>query len=60
LLALLGQLIGGIETLNANHAETVVYSLFGIALATANYDSSGHFLGASLFGFSLPNWVWYL
>jgi uncharacterized repeat protein (TIGR03803 family) len=60
LLALLDQLIGGIETVNANGTETVVYSLFGISLITVNYDSSGNFLSASLFGFSIPNSVWYL
>ncbi len=60
LLALLGQLIRGVETVNANGTETVVYSLFGIALATANYDGSGNFLSATLLGFSIPNSIWYL
>jgi len=60
LLVLLGQLIRGIETDNANDTETVVYSLFGIALVTANYDGSGNFVSATLFGFSISNWVWSL
>ncbi len=60
LLALLGQLIRGVETVNANGTETVVYSLFGIALAMANYDGSGNFLSATLLGFSIPNSIWYL
>jgi uncharacterized repeat protein (TIGR03803 family) len=60
LLALLGQLIGGIETVNANGTETVVYSFMGITIATANYDGSGNFMDATLFGFSIPNSIWYL
>jgi hypothetical protein len=60
LLALLGQLIGGIETVNANDTETVMYSLFGFSLVTAHYDGSGNFIDATLFGFSIPNWIWYL
>lgn len=60
LLALLGEFLSAVETANANNTETVVYSLFGIPLASANYDGSGDFMDAALMGFFIPNWVWYL
>ncbi len=60
LLALLGQLIQGVETVNANDTETVTYSLLGIVLAAADYDGYGNFVSATLFGFSIPNWVWFV
>ncbi len=60
LLSLLDSLLVGIETINANGTETVVHSLFGIALVTATYDGSGNFMSATLLGITLPNWVWSL
>jgi hypothetical protein len=60
LLAFFDSLLGAIETLNANGTETVTDSLFGIPLVVALYDNSGNFLGATLLGINLPNWVWNL
>jgi hypothetical protein len=60
LLALFDSLLGATERINANGTETVVDSLFGIALVVATYDGSGNFVGATLLGFNVPNWVWYL
>ncbi len=60
LLALFDSLLEGIETINANGTETVVHSLFGIALVTATYDGLGNFMSATLLGITLPNWVWSL
>jgi hypothetical protein len=59
LLALINTLLGGIETINANGTETIVYSLFGYPLIVATYDSSGHFVSATLLGFAIPNSIWF-
>ncbi len=60
LLALLNEFIGAIAKVNANDTVTFTYSLFGFPLIVATYDSSGHFVSATLFGVSVPNSVWFV
>jgi hypothetical protein len=60
LLALIDQLLGGIESVSANGTKTITYSLFGHPLIVATYDGSGNFVGATLFGFSIPNLLWFV
>jgi hypothetical protein len=49
-----------IETVNANDTETITDSLFGITLLVSTYDGSGNFVSATLLGFTIPNWVWFM
>ena len=60
LLALFDALLGGIETVNANNTEAVTDSLFGMTVLVSTYDGSGNFVGATLFGVPMPNWIWFL
>jgi hypothetical protein len=59
LVAFFDPLLGAIKTINANGIETVD-SFLGTSLVVALYDNSGNFLSATLFGISLPSWVWNL
>jgi hypothetical protein len=60
LLAFFDSLLGAVQTINSNGAETVTASIFGIPLIVSIYDHSGNLVSASLFGITLPNWVWNL
>jgi photosystem II stability/assembly factor-like uncharacterized protein len=60
LLALINQLIGAIEKVNADGSVTFTYNFLGFPLIVANYDSSGNFVSASLLGISLPKSVWFM
>jgi hypothetical protein len=60
LLALINQVLGGVETVNADGTMTFTYSVFGFTVLVATYDNSGHFVGASLFGIALPSWIWFV
>jgi hypothetical protein len=60
LLALFDALLRGIETVNANNTEAVTDSLFGMTVLVSTYDGSGNFVGATLFGVPMPNWIWFL
>jgi hypothetical protein len=60
LLAFFDKLLGAIETINANNTETVTDSLFGMTVLVSTYDGSGNFVGATLFGVSMPTWIWFL
>ncbi len=58
LLASFNSLFGGTETVNANGTETVVDSLFGIPVLVSTFDAQGNLVSVTLFGFTIPNWVW--
>jgi hypothetical protein len=60
LLALFDALLGGVKTVNADGTETITDYFFGIPLIMSFYDPSGNLVSAALFGFTLPNWVWFL
>ncbi len=60
LLALIDQFLGGIESVSADGTKTITYRLFGFSLIVANYGASGNFVNATLFGISVPNWVWFV
>jgi hypothetical protein len=53
LLVFFDSLLGGTETINANGTETIVDSLFGIALLVSTFDSSGRLVSVDLFGFNV-------
>jgi hypothetical protein len=57
LLALFDALLGGIETVHANNTEAVTDSLLGMTVLVSTYDGSGNFVGATLFGVPMPNWI---
>jgi RND family efflux transporter MFP subunit len=50
LLALLDQLLGGIEMVNANGTEAITDNLFGIPLLVSTFDNSGDLVSVSFFG----------
>jgi hypothetical protein len=52
LLALFDQLLGGVETINANGTETVTDNFFGIPLVST-YDGSGNLISVVWFGFNV-------
>ncbi len=58
LLAFLDELLGSTETMNADGTETITDSLFGIPLVVSTFDAQGNLVSATLFGFTIPNWVW--
>ncbi|HEY7158407.1 MAG TPA: immunoglobulin domain-containing protein [Gemmataceae bacterium] len=60
LLALINEFLKWAETINADGTETVTYGLFGFTLITATYDSSGNFVSGNVFGFTIPNSVWFM
>jgi hypothetical protein len=53
LLGFFDALLHGIETVNANGTETVVDRFFGIPLFISTYDSAGHLMSVTLFGFNV-------
>jgi hypothetical protein len=60
LLSFINGFLKGADTINADGSVTVTYSLYGYTLLSVTYDGSGDFVGAVLFGFNVPNWVWYV
>ncbi len=58
LLAVLDELLGSTETMNADGTETITDSLFGIPLVVSTFDAQGNLVSVTLFGFTIPNWVW--
>ncbi len=53
LLAFLNSILGGIETVNGNGTETVTDSIFGIPLVVSTFDTTGHLMTVTLFGFNI-------
>ncbi|MHB1422501.1 MAG: hypothetical protein ACYC3I_04765 [Gemmataceae bacterium] len=51
MLASLDQLLGGIETVNADGSVTITDTLFGIPLLVSTFSPSGSLMGVDLFGF---------
>jgi hypothetical protein len=60
LVRLFDSIFGGVPTVNSDGTETITDYFFGFPLVVAQFDSSGHFLSATLLGFPLPNWFWNL
>jgi hypothetical protein len=58
LLAFLDNLFGGTETINADGTETITDSIFGIPVLVSTFDAQGHLVSVTLFGFTIPNWIW--
>ncbi len=55
LLALFDQVLGGVETVNANGTETITDRFFGIPLLVSTFDSSGNLVSVDLFGFNITS-----
>jgi hypothetical protein len=53
LLALIDELLRGIETVNGNRTETVIDSIFGTPLLVSTYDSAGNFEQVTFLGFDI-------
>jgi probable HAF family extracellular repeat protein len=53
LLAFFNSILGATETVNGDGIETVVDSLFGIPLLVSTFDSTGHLVRVTLFGFDI-------
>jgi len=50
LLAFFDALLHGVETINGNHTETVIDSIFGFPLLISTYDGAGNLMSVTLFG----------
>jgi hypothetical protein len=59
LLAFFDNLLGGIETVNANGTETITDSFFGIPLLVSTFDSQGNLVSVDLFG-TIDVTLWFL
>ncbi len=53
LLAFFDALLHGVETLNGNHTETVVASIFGFPLLISTYDGAGNLMSVTMFGMNV-------
>jgi hypothetical protein len=53
LLAFIDAILGGIETINNNHTETVTDSIFGFPLIVSTYDGAGNLTLVTYFGINI-------
>jgi hypothetical protein len=53
LLAFFDALLHGVETINGNHTETVIDSIFGFPLLISTYDVAGNLMSVTLFGMNV-------
>ncbi len=53
LLAFFDSLLHGVETINSNHTETVVDSIFGFPLLISTYDVAGNLMSVTMFGMNV-------